>query len=77
MVAQQLPATGSCLDRNVGRADGLRAGLPPPQRVVGLYVTAAPPVPAETVLDLLNNPKKVASLTGTLPVAATYAGEPH
>lgn len=51
--------------------------FPRPQHVLDLSVTADPPVPAETVLDVLNDPTKVTSLIGTLTIAATYAGEPH
>ena len=63
-----------------GSVDALVAfaqDFPRPQHVLDLSVTAYPPVPAETVLDVLDDPTKVASLTGTLTIAATYAGEPH
>ncbi len=65
---------------STGTVDALVAfaqDFPRSQHVLDMTVTADPPVPAETVLDLLNDPPKVTSLIGTLTIAATYAGEPH
>ena len=65
---------------STGTLDALVAftqDFPRLQHVLDLSVTADPPVPAETVLDLLNEPAEVTSLVGTLTVDATYAGEPH
>ncbi len=65
---------------STGTLDALLAfvrDFPRPQHVLDLSLTADPPVPAETVLDVLNEPARVTSLVGTLVVEATYAGEPH
>ena len=65
---------------SAGTVDALVAfaqDFPRPQHVLDLSMTADPPVPAETVLDVLNDPARVTSLIGALTVGATYSGEPH
>lgn len=65
---------------STGTLDALVAfvrDFPRPQHVLDFSVTADPPIPAETVLDVLNDPTRVTSLIGTLSVDATYTGDPH